>query len=420
MVDEDGKEEMTSSHSTEHHDVNSKGKELSTPLTSSVVTVHTPVEYELESVDSSVSSNQQAAWKTLFCGKHEETKRLKRVRSPDPPITSKKTKASKADNDFHYGGPTGNSISAKSEMASRKDAQAGNWDPVDRENWIGMILKIDKNAEFPADDLLGVRCSSCRKIIHIKRKNEKKRFHTHYCECVKKKKGQRQLSLTQFVTKPPTQQAKFHTVSKPHIPQSSTLRSTSNEQSHTSPCPGLTGANHKRIPIYLDRSSTRGGGSRSIVDIADNLFGKTYRTLSDEQKDLVLETQKTEHTWVNDLEKCRIFSLKCTKIVSATKDGNLSPCLNCLTLLKSDERLRYVLKKPIPHEKNFKFINFRFRNRRAGLQYACIKGFHKLLEEAVSRYSSSISFQHKLIWLLGCRKCFSIHEVCSRCSRRKV
>jgi DNA gyrase/topoisomerase IV subunit A len=156
----------------------------------------------------------------------------------------------------------------------------------------------------------------------------------------------------------------------------------------------LTGSNHKRIPIYLDRSSTRGGGSRSIVNIANDLFGQTYHTLSDDQKDLVLETQRTEHTWMNDLEKGRIFSLKCTKITSGTKDGTPSPCLNCLMLLKSDERLRYVLKKPVPHEKNFKFINFRFRNRKAGLQYARIKGFDKLLEEAVSHYS--ILFQHKL------------------------
>ena len=393
MADEDGKREKNS-HSTEHN--NSEGKEFK--LTTPVVPVDLHMEYEPESADLvSKSSNQQpeAASKTpsRSCGEHQEKTRsngLKRVCSPDPSIMQqpmKRSKASKADHDSYVGGPTGNSISAKSEMASRRDAQAGNWDPVDRENWMGMILKIDKNAEFLADDLLGVRCSSCRKIIHIKRKNEKKRFHEHYSQCVKKKKGQRQLSLTQYVK--PVQQAKVQKVSNPH--GSTTTRSEqprTDSGTVTLPCPGLTGANHKRIPIYLDRSSTHGGGSRSIVDIANDLFGETYRTLSDDLKDLVLETQRTEHTWINDLEKCRIFSRKCTSIASGTKNGTLSPCLNCLTLLKSDERLRYVLKKPVPHEKNFKFINFRFRNRKAGLQYAHIKGFHKLLEEAVSHGKS--------------------------------
>ena len=85
-----------------------------------------------------------------------------------------------------------------------------------------------------------------------------------------------------------------------------------------------------------------------------------------------------------------------TNIASGTKNGTLSPCLNCLTLLKSDERLRYMLKKPVPHEKNFKFINFRFRNRKAGLQYARIKGFHKLLEEAVSHYFISCDHSTQL------------------------
>jgi hypothetical protein len=158
--------------------------------------------------------------------------------------------------------------------------------------------------------------------------------------------------------------------------------STNDNPKQVPPCPGISGAQDERIPDYLKRTSETGGGSRSVVKIALDLYQKTYAQLSTNRKDIVDETQRIERTWVNDHRKLRIFSTTCTNVACWSSENTFIPCQKCRSLLR-DSRLCSVLNKPTPEERNFRHLNQRFQNHLEGLQYARVKGLKQLIESAV-------------------------------------
>ncbi|KAJ6632173.1 hypothetical protein B0H10DRAFT_2206574 [Mycena sp. CBHHK59/15] len=92
----------------------------------------------------------------------------------------------------------------------------------------------------------------------------------------------------------------------------------------TRPCPGITVADCPRLPVYLKRTGSGGGGARSVTAIAREKFGKLFRYLKDGNKKIVTDTQVHERKWINDHANMRIFSTECNKQVSDAKN---TPCI---------------------------------------------------------------------------------------------
>ena len=68
------------------------------------------------------------------------------------------------------------------------------------------------------------------------------------------------------------------------------------------PCPGLTEADDGRIPPYLYRTSALSGGGQSIMAIAKEHFGRSFRDLIAEEKDKGVDVQRLGHKWTVKLK----------------------------------------------------------------------------------------------------------------------
>jgi hypothetical protein len=98
------------------------------------------------------------------------------------------------------------------------------------------------------------------------------------------------------------------------------------------PCPGLQETSYPKIEDYLDRSGAHGGGGPDVSALARELFGKKYRTLSEDRKGQVKAAQSHEWLWRNDHTNGVIYSTKCTKTARGSESMVL-PCINCESLL---------------------------------------------------------------------------------------
>lgn len=125
-----------------------------------------------------------------------------------------------------------------------------------------------------------------------------------------------------------------------------------------------------------------GGGARSITKISLERFRKKFRRLTKKQKDVVDDIQHLEHQWRNDHANLRVFSTDCKRWIQKKPTEKNSRCDNCQSLL-SNNQFRTTLRKPVPADENFRYVNYRFRNSVLGEQYARTKGLKHLVESAV-------------------------------------
>lgn len=150
------------------------------------------------------------------------------------------------------------------------------------------------------------------------------------------------------------------------------------------PCPGLTEAQHARIPIYLRRSSASGGGATSRTIITQQLYnGCIYKHLTKVQKANVRRTQALRFRWINDHHEERVVSAKCLGTV-ATKAGieEAEPCTECTALLRL-RVLRNVLRRPVPDDKNLKYIPKECIGTILGKLYVAHLGLREIMEAPV-------------------------------------
>ncbi|THU91799.1 hypothetical protein K435DRAFT_580168, partial [Dendrothele bispora CBS 962.96] len=131
----------------------------------------------------------------------------------------------------------------------------------------------------------------------------------------------------------------------------------------------------------LRRTAAPGGGSRSITKIAKELFGKLFRNLCHNDREMVLNAQYHERRWTNDHQSLRILSTDCIHLSHGTKDGRVLPCAKCLSLSK-DRVFKKALSVPMPTEENYKYTNRYFRNQILGDHYVNVKGLKTLIEAA--------------------------------------
>ncbi|KAH9835199.1 uncharacterized protein C8Q71DRAFT_858853 [Rhodofomes roseus] len=273
----------------------------------------------------------------------------------------------------------GTSHSAVHERKQRRELDAGTL-AVDARKLATFrkgILFIDQRAEFDRNDIRIVRCSKCGKEPKMKRPYEVMRFREHYrrCKGSTRRKGTEAGGMSTLVALGWTA-ASSSTSSRPQQKQI-----LAQPQRSEVPCPGLTSHYHAFIAQYLHRTAVHGGGARSIVVLAKERYGKTYARLTKKEKNIVLDAQALEHRWRNDHARERVFSTQCSRFVEVGVDEELSPCFSCLHL-PSLEAFAHATKKPAPANKDFIFVNHRFRDPVLGELYAKVIGVKELIDEA--------------------------------------
>ncbi|KIJ11647.1 hypothetical protein PAXINDRAFT_164081 [Paxillus involutus ATCC 200175] len=127
-----------------------------------------------------------------------------------------------------------------------------------------------------------------------------------------------------------------------------------------------------------------GGGSRSVVEISKEQFKKTFGELSKRQKQIVLDKQTHERTWSNDHQTLRVFSTRCEKSVAPNflpNGHSIRPCSECIAIL-SLKNFRTAIKKPVPTDKNYVHMNYRYHPEVLERLFALNIGIREIFESA--------------------------------------
>ena len=297
-------------------------------------------------------------------------------------IDQKRPKTMLVKVEHREGGPIGLSKSAMAARNARAAEGRGEFkvNTAKFGNWKKKILLLDRNAEFNETQIRVVRHSVCGRSVKVKEPYDTTRFSDHIKnECANLK---------------PKPSAGTSTLFKFGI--STLKRGTNSDKISTppagvehKPCSGITKANNERIPLYLGRTGALGGGGRSVTIIAMERFKKAYKLLTSRQKTEVLTVQAHEHQWHNDHENLRVFSTSCSREVkfSNLEIVTVPPCRPCSALL-SNNNFKAALSVPVPLDKHYIHVNYRFCNRHLGHIYARTKGLKKLIEAEVTLLSS--------------------------------
>lgn len=144
------------------------------------------------------------------------------------------------------------------------------------------------------------------------------------------------------------------------------------------PCPGIRVNDDPRVEVYLTRTGASGGGARSEVILAKEIFGRAYSTLNKKQKKEIQDRRQASFSWRNDHERQTVFSVKCGRSVQAESAAMVVKCPECAKVLRL-KQFQNVLGKPMPKAENLKYVNNLFRNDNLAHQYLKIKGLGKLL-----------------------------------------
>jgi hypothetical protein len=242
-------------------------------------------------------------------------------------------------------------------------------------------MGIDSHAEFLPEQPLYVRCSSCCSEVRMRSLYSTKNFKTHRkskkCTDERNKlKGSFQPSLFGYLQ--PARKVAGSQMSgispkmfKPTIPLLVL-------------CPGLTAKFCPKSGSYMRRSAAPGGGAPSRSKIAKILFGPDvpqWRNLDEQRRNAVLRMEANRYLWVNHRHLGAVFSTACEgEVMVSSVDEDPSPCSKCESLLHL-HAFQVQLNRPMPAEKNMKFVPKIYRDEALGSLYLQIKGVRELVEE---------------------------------------
>ncbi|KAJ6587364.1 hypothetical protein B0H10DRAFT_2234035 [Mycena sp. CBHHK59/15] len=137
---------------------------------------------------------------------------------------------------------------------------------------------------------------------------------------------------------------------------------------------GLTAADSAYLPGYLQRTGAVGGGGRSLTAIAKEKFGKMFAKLGRKNKQIVSDVQFHEHRWRNDHSNLRVFSTR-----------------ECSSLLGL-KNFKQAIRRPAPDDKDYIYVNDKYRNQLLGHLYARSIGLKEIIETADAKNTPCIKF----------------------------
>lgn len=237
--------------------------------------------------------------------------------------------------------------------------------PTRWRNFREKIFLLDRDAIFNESEPKSVRHSKCRKLLQMKEPYNVANFEIHVAKCNIRTTSNTLTIETMFKKEPPRKRAKIE-----HPPSTQIA------------CPGLSGSNHPRIPLYLERTPSTGGGSSRIDKVSKSLYPKTrYTDLSAKQQQNVIAAQRLHRRWRNEHDLQKVYSMECTKVshISPFTDS-VEPCYQCTALL-SDQRFIKVLSKEKPDPENVKYTPKIWINNEAVERWGNIHGLTPIIEE---------------------------------------
>ena len=271
-------------------------------------------------------------------------------------------------------GPTGISQSAMSSRKTRDAAKRGEFQ-ISRNkenNWRKKIKDVDPNARFFDDNVVDATHFNCGQTIKAKEPYDSTRFRHHVNNCKGDRKKANAAGGSRTLLEMMSSGKWGAHTKQPKL----------EEPIEDVPCRGLSKVDHKLIPVYLRRTPVKGGGARSITKISLERFRKKFRRLTKKQKDVVDDIQHLEHKWRNDHTNLRVFSTTCKGWIHKTATDQTSHCAECHSLLSNNQFI-IALRKPVPADENYIYVNHRFQHSILGEQYARTKGLKNLIETAV-------------------------------------
>lgn len=263
-------------------------------------------------------------------------------------------------------------------------------------------LEFDELAEFELEKRWRVFHSHCGKWTTMKEAYSTQRFREHVKKCnderVRQKtskqrsrddsnvpqEGLRATTLHRFFSEAPPAQTSMERKSEPESTTAQQGTKRTRTEMILTPCPGITGTHEARVPIYLQRTGAPGGGAPSVTAIARVLYRDAelvFSMLSPEEKQPVYTKQSHQMTWRNNHAAQAVFSSSCEKVVRRTA---LGLCDACLQVLQS-KAFRNAIRIGVPEDKNYKYLNERYRNNSLGQLYARSHGLQDLIEDQVRR-----------------------------------
>lgn len=288
------------------------------------------------------------------------------------------------------------------------------------EAWKKKILKDDPKAVFDPEDICNAtraRHSGCGKYVKMKDPCDIGRWKDHIEACNKKKsKKHAGGTPTLFQLGWAKVMAKKKKLSNGNSDNDDS-ESDSEPDLKEVPCPGITVSDDPWVLQYLKRTGASGGGGRPLPVIAKALFQKLFSQLSKKKhRKNVVDTQMNEWKWKNDHENHRVYATSCQQKVVDRSPKPPLPCSECGIVLRS-RAFKNAIRRPVPRDKDSKFINYRFRNPVLGSIYARTIGVRELVENDVC-FLNYFPNSHLLLFLECQIKSF--HLLCPRGTRWKI
>lgn len=229
------------------------------------------------------------------------------------------------------------------------------------------IHGLDELAEFPDRDVRLVRHSKCGRELRMKEPYNIANFETHVSTC-----------------KGPSKTAKLSAAGTPTLDSIfknlGGSKKASPIQPQKFPCPGITARDDSRIPVYLLRSPSCGGGGPTADSIGAKMYPRVaFAKLSKSQKDAIRAAQRQQYQWRNEEDLQRVVSTSCRKESLLRLDNTTVPCTDCQSLL-SIKSFKQALSMALPDSKNLKFTPKVWRNVKAAEKWGSFTGLKPLME----------------------------------------
>ncbi|KAI0682051.1 hypothetical protein BC835DRAFT_1424926 [Cytidiella melzeri] len=229
------------------------------------------------------------------------------------------------------------------------------------------IHKIDVHAQFDSVNTLYVCCSSCMDWKRMRKQHDIKNFQLHRAtnKCKRNQKTGSTVTLHSYFSR------------KDLHSSASTIPLTSFQV----PCPGLCKELNSDIAKYLCCTGVPGGGAPSLSKIAATFYGEKnarWSTLSLTQKKAVQQQEYSLYRWRNLRHIGTVFSSECLlNTTVSTLSDEPPPCSACQELLRL-RGFQVQLQRPMPAEKNLKFVPKMYRDEDVGALYLQYHGLRAL------------------------------------------